>query len=138
MGSIKKYTGISFPFRIGTSGGVAMSSTSPDAVPHIVESIIQILNTSFLERTMESQFYSDIDTQVFEPNNASTQALLEYQIKDALKRLEPRIEVSGIEFESSEDSLFAQISFKVVPYETESYVVKTKVGEFNGSQSTVI
>ena len=63
MSSIKKYTGISFPFRIGTKGGVVMSSTSPTEVPHIVESIKQILTTAFLERTMESGFYSDLMTQ---------------------------------------------------------------------------
>ena len=138
MSSIKKYTGISFPFRIGTKGGVVMSSTSPTEVPHIVESIKQILTTAFLERTMESGFYSEIDTQIFEPNDPSTRALLDYQIKDALRRLEPRIEVKEISFDGNEETLYATIMFTVIPYETKSYVVRTKVGGLNDSSSTLI
>lgn len=115
-----------------------MSSTSPTEVPHIVESIKQILTTAFLERTMESGFYSEIDTQIFEPNDPSTRALLDYQIKDALSRLEPRIEVKEISFDGNEETLYATIMFTVIPYETKSYVVRTKVGGLNDSPSTLI
>ena len=76
------YTGISFPFRIGVKGGVVTSTTSTREVPHIIESMKQILRTFKYERTMEYHIYSEVDTDIFEPNDISTHTLLQYQIKD--------------------------------------------------------
>ena len=128
------YTGISFPFRIGVKGGVVTSTTSTREVPHIIESMKQILRTFKYERTMEYHIYSEIDTDIFEPNDVSTQTLLQYQIKDALARLEPRIEVVDVEISSSNDTIYATIRFKVLPYDTE-YTSKLKVGESNVNNS---
>ena len=124
------YRGISFPFRVGVKGGIVMTSTSSIEVPHIIESISQILRTFRLERTMEPHIYSEIDLDVFEPNNISAQSLLEYQIKDALRRLEPRIEVLDVKLESEDSKLYALISFKVLYYDSD-YVTKLKVGDLN-------
>lgn len=128
------YTGISFPFRIGVKGGVVTSTTSTREVPHIIESMEQILQTFRYERTMESHIYSELDTDIFEPNDISTHTLLEYQIKDALTRLEPRIEVLGVTFSSRDSFLYATIRFKALPYDTE-YTSKLKVGEANVNNS---
>lgn len=128
------YTGISFPFRIGVKGGVITSTTNAREVPHIIESMEQILRTFKYERTMEYHIYSDIDTSIFEPNDTSTHTLLEYQIKDALKRLEPRIEVSSVEITSQDSNVFAIVRFKALPYDTE-YTTKLKVGDENVNNS---
>ena len=128
------YTGISFPFRIGVKGGVVTSTTSTREVPHIIESMKQILRTFKYERTMEYHIYSEIDTDIFEPNDVSTHTLLQYQIKDALTRLEPRIEVADVEISSSDSTIYATIRFKVLPYDTE-YTSKLKVGESNVNNS---
>lgn len=126
----RSYTGISFPFRIGVKGGVVTSTTSTREVPHIIESMKQILRTFQYERTMEHHVYSEIDTDIFEPNDTSTHTLLEYQIKDALRRLEPRIAVSSVNFSSANSSVYATINFKVLPYDSD-YTTKLKVGETN-------
>ena len=128
------YTGISFPFRIGVKGGVVTSTTSTREVPHIIESMKQILRTFKYERTMEYHIYSEIDTDIFEPNDVSTHTLLQYQIQDALTRLEPRIEVLDVEVSSSDSTIYATIRFKVLPYDTE-YTSKLKVGESNVNNS---
>lgn len=130
----KGFTGISFPFRIGVKGGVVTSSTSTGEVPHIIESIEQILRTFKFERTMEYHIYSELDTDIFEPNDLSTHTLLEYQITDALSRLEPRIEVIDVGISSQGSSVFATIRFKVLSYDTE-YTSKLKVGEANVNNS---
>lgn len=130
----KGYTGISFPFRIGVKGGIVISSTNEREVPHIIESMKQILGTFKYERTMEHHIYSEIDSEVFEPNDLSTHTLLQYQIKDALKRLEPRVEVLGVTITSEDNTVFATIRFKANPYDKE-YTSKLKVGEANVNNS---
>lgn len=130
------YKGISFPFRITKQGGVATSTTSRNDQSHIEESIIQILGTNFLERVMESEIYSSVQSSLFEPNDESLQQVIKTQIIDSLERLEERIEVddSGIELEVvTEDSgeyLYATITYLIVKYQTY-YSTTVKVGEIN-------
>ena len=73
------FNGISFPFRI-VNGGVKMSTTSVENVQHIEESIKQILNTHFLERPMESDIYSNIESLLFEPSNVALQNIFALRI----------------------------------------------------------
>jgi phage baseplate assembly protein W len=124
------FTGISFPFRIGVKGGVVTSSTSIKEVPHIVESIKQILSTARYERTMEFHMYSDIDLDIFEPNDTSTFTLISYQVKDALRRLEPRIEVESVKPYLNGNTVYATISFRVLAYSL-SVITDLKVGDKN-------
>lgn len=122
------YTGISFPFRIGNKGGVAMSSASPEGVPHIIEAMKQILLTRPKERGMEYHFKSDIDTDIFEVNDESTRTLLEYQVKEALKELEDRIEVKSVNISSKDECIYASIIFTVLKY-NKTFSTEMKVGE---------
>lgn len=130
------FRGISYPFRINKQGGVMMSTTNKLKAPHIEESIRQILNTAFLERPMESEFYSNLNLSLFEPNDESLQQVIKSQIVDALERLEERIELDEgdielfSEVESDGNFLYATISFKVTKYETW-YTTTVKVGEIN-------
>lgn len=124
------FTGISFPFRIGVKGGVAMSSTSPVEVPHIVEAIKQILLTRPRERGMEYFFHSDLDTMVFEPNDTSTHTMLAYQVRKALSELEDRIEVKSVDVFAQESSIIANIDFKVLVYNA-TFTTQVKVGDLN-------
>ena len=55
--SNKGHYGVSFPFRIGVKGGIAMSGTNVNSARHIEESIQQILSTRRGERVMETFFY---------------------------------------------------------------------------------
>lgn len=114
------YTGISFPFKIGNRGGVVMSTTNRYEVPHIIESMEQILGTHKRERTMEKNFGSDLDLQIFEPNEPVTHNIIKYQIVQALKEFEPRVEVKeeDIDIRAEGESIYATINFTVLRYQS--------------------
>ena len=128
------FTGISFPFRIGVRGGVVTSTTNVREVPHIIEAMKQILLTRPKERCMEYDFKSDIDTDIFEPNDPSCHTLIAYQVKEALKELEDRIEVISVDITSDDSYIFATINFKVLVYDT-TYSTEIKVGDINVKNS---
>lgn len=129
------FTGISFPFRIGIRGGVALSTTSVQDVPHIIEAMEQILLTRPNERCMEYDFKSDIDTDIFEPTDESTYTLLEYQVKEALRQLEDRIKVNSVDITSRDNTIYAQINFTVLVYDS-TYTAEIKVGELSNGTSS--
>ena len=126
------FTGISFPFRIGVKGGVVTSTTGVMDVQHIVEAMTQILCTRPMERCMEYHFKSEIDSSVFEPNDASIKTLLAYQVKEALTELEDRIIVDSVDITSEGSSVIAVITYTVLAYNT-SHTTSIKVGETNVS-----
>lgn len=129
------FTGISYPFRIGSRGGVVMSTTSQFDSTHIDESINQILNTKPNERVMEPDIYSSLETLLFEPNDETLQQVLKSRIVEDLERLEERIEVEedDITFSLESDAgdinvLYVTIQYKVIKYQTY-YSTRVKVGE---------
>lgn len=129
------YTGVSYPFRINSNGGVATSTTGFNNSQHISESIEQILRTNFLERPMEGgTFFSSIDTLLFEPNNQELQNILRYNILKALEYLEPRISCENgdiqfsVETDGGVECLYAIITYRVIKYNTTS-VSKINLGE---------
>lgn len=124
------FTGISFPFRIGVRGGVVTSTTTVQEVPHIIEAMKQILLTRPKERCMEYHFRSDIDADIFEPNDSSTRTLIAYQVKEALRELEDRIEVLSVDVTSRDSSVYATIHFKVLMYDS-TYTTEVKVGDLS-------
>lgn len=130
------YTGISFPFRVSPQGGCVMSTTSATDPTHIVESIRQIFGTSFLQRPMESEVYSEITASLFEPNDETLQNVIRSQIIDALERLEERVETEednitfSVETSEKGSFLFVDIDFKIIKYNTW-YTAKIKVGEIS-------
>ena len=111
------YTGISFPFRVGVRGGVVMSSTSRYGIPHIEESIVQILGTRPMERWMEYHIFSDLDTFIFEPNDRSLQTLLRHQLRQAMRH-DRRVSIRRINFSMDENFLWIEIDFRVESYQT--------------------
>lgn len=129
------FTGISYPFRVNSRGGCAMSTTTADNPAHIVESIQQIFGTNYLERPMEgADIYTTVTTLLFEPNDLALQQVLKVRMVEDLTRLEKRIkcEEQDIEFEvdTSEGivTLYALITFKVIKYNT-TYTAKVRIGD---------
>ena len=86
-------TGVAFPLRVDRLGGLALSSGDSD----VQEAIDVILGTAPGERPMRPEFGCGIHNYVFETIDASTLAKIEYEIREALDRWEPRIEVLDIE-----------------------------------------
>lgn len=115
--------GISFPFRIGNKGGVVMSEVDSVSAPHLEESIEQILLTFKGERVMEHHFGSDLDIDIFEPNESVTHNLIKFQIKEALDKYEPRIIVESISLSEGEDNMVnVEITYIVKEYNsTQTY-----------------
>lgn len=130
----KGFTGISFPFRIGVRGGVVTSTTNFRDVQHIVEAMTQILCTRPMERCMEYHFKSEIDSNLFEPNDVSMNTLLSYQVTEALKELEDRIEVNSVDIVSEDTKVIAVINYTVLAYNT-SHTTSIKVGDIDVSNS---
>ena len=129
------FTGISYPFRINSRGGVSMSTTSATDPTHIVESIEQIFGTNYLERPMEGyEVYTSVSTLLFEPNDVALQQVLKARMVADLERLEQRIECDEndisfvVEEEDGVQILYANISFRIIRYNT-TYTSKVKVGE---------
>jgi phage baseplate assembly protein W len=85
--------GIAFPFRVDAQGHMAMNSLED----HVRQSILLILQTAKGERMMRRDFGSGLHDLVFEPLNAATVARVKHEVKDALVRFEPRIEVLKVE-----------------------------------------
>ena len=132
--SEKGFTGISFPFRIGVKGGVVTSSTSIHSAQHIIEAMKQILGTRPMERCMEYHFKSDIDSDIFEPNDASSRTLIAYQVEEALKELEDRIVVNSVNVVSEGSTVNVVINFTIVAYNT-AHVANIKVGDLSVQSS---
>lgn len=86
-------TGWSFPLRIDSRGGIALTRFETD----IEESVRIILGTAKGERRMRPNFGCDIHTLIFAPNNATTWGLAAHYVKEALGWWEPRIEVTEID-----------------------------------------
>lgn len=128
--SERGFTGISFPFRIGVKGGVVTSTTSVSDVQHIIEAMTQILSTRPMERCMEYHFKSDIDSDIFEPNDASCRTLIAYQVTEALRELEDRVRVESVDVTSEGSSILAVIHFTVLKYNTV-HATTIKVGDLS-------
>ena len=132
--SVSGFTGLSYPFRISSQGGAVMSTANKDDSSHINESIQQILGTYELERPMESNIFSNLDTALFEPNNIGIQAILKNIIAEDLERLEDRISVNenDIEFTIEEvdgvEYIYVVINYTLIKYDTSS-TAKIKLGE---------
>jgi phage baseplate assembly protein W len=86
-------TGIAFPLRVDRLGGLALSTGDTD----VQEAIDVILGTAPGERPMRPEFGCGIHNHVFANIDASTLAKIEVDIREALDRWEPRIEVLDIE-----------------------------------------
>ncbi|HZT32870.1 MAG TPA: GPW/gp25 family protein [Bryobacteraceae bacterium] len=84
--------GLAFPLAVDGEGRLAMNSYED----HIRQSILLIARTGKSERVMQPDFGAGLESQVFAPANVATTALVEHQVKDALIRYEPRIEVLSV------------------------------------------
>lgn len=120
MNNKNGWYGVSFPFRIGTNGGIAMSGTTMHNPQHIEESIVQILSTIKGERTMRHELGCEIDTRIFDPNDEGTHGLIKYDIIQALNKQETRIypvKETDIKFNNStENTISVTVQYTIKNY----------------------
>jgi phage baseplate assembly protein W len=89
--------GVAFPLRVDRRGSLALVGGGVD----VAEAITLILGTAPGERPMRPEFGCGIHDYIFETIDAFTMARLEQEIRTALDRWEPRIEVLEIDFDVS-------------------------------------
>lgn len=85
--------GWAFPLRTDATGSIALVSRERE----IEESIRLILGTAPGERPMRPEFGCGIHDFVYAPADAETAGRLAYEVRTALARWEPRIEVNEVQ-----------------------------------------
>jgi phage baseplate assembly protein W len=112
MGNDILGTGLSFPLGVDPRGGIAMVSAESD----IDQAIAVILGTAPGERPMRPEFGCGVHDYVFDTIDASTVGRMELEIRDALARWEPRIEVLRLSFDLDgvdRGELLIQIDYRI-------------------------
>jgi phage baseplate assembly protein W len=103
--------GWSFPIRTDATGSVALVSEDQE----LDESIRLILGTARGERPMRPEFGCGIHDYVFAPADATTAGLVAYQVRVALERWEPRIDLIDVTVtydQETRGTLFVEITYK--------------------------
>ncbi len=81
-----------FPVGVDARGGIGTAAGSDD----IEQAIRIILETSPGERVMRPEFGCGLHDLVFAPNSPTTAGLVDFHVREALGRWEPRIEVDDV------------------------------------------
>ena len=85
--------GWAFPIKADATGRIALVAREQE----LAESIRLILGTARGERPMRPEFGCGIHDQVFSPMDATTAGRVSYDVRAALERWEPRIDVSAVD-----------------------------------------
>ena len=92
-------TGLAFPLGVDRRGVLALAHDEED----VHQAISIILATSPGERPMRPEFGCGVHDYVFDVVDAATLGRMEDEIRRALERWEPRIDVVDIDFELDPD-----------------------------------
>ena len=104
--------GISFPLRTTASGALALVSEEQE----LREAIRLILGTAKGERPMRPEFGCGIHDLIFAPANSTTAGLAAQEVRRALRRWEPRVEVEDVTIRYDEQNtalMYIGISYTV-------------------------
>ena len=124
--------GIAFPMRVDHTGSIALVGGPED----IDRSIVMVLSTAKGERLMRPEFGCGIHDHLFAPADGATAGLIAQEVRRALNRWEPRIDLLrvdvsvddqehaclwieiGYEIRGSNDPRNLVFPFYVIPEET--------------------
>ena len=96
-------SGVAFPLRVDRRGGLALVSGEED----VNEAIQVIIGTARGERPMRPEFGCGIHDYVFESIDSYTLGRIDYEIRVALDRWEPRIDVVEVTVSSAHDGVLS-------------------------------
>jgi phage baseplate assembly protein W len=105
-------SGWAFPLRTDATGRIALVS----GVRELEESMRLILGTARGERPMRPEFGCGIHDYVFAGVDPTTSARIEHEVRIALERWEPRIEVDEVELSRDPDDasvVYVDVSYTV-------------------------
>lgn len=91
-------SGLAFPLDVDARGALALAHEEND----VEQAIGVILSTAPGERPMRPEFGCGIHDYVFERVDAFAIGRMEHEIRIALERWEPRIEVLSVNFDTTE------------------------------------
>ena len=115
-------SGLAFPLQVNRLGGIALASGEQD----IDQAIELILSTAPGERPMRPEFGCGVHDFVFDTIDAATVGRLETEIRTALDRWEPRIEVQTVDFDLDQmidGQLLISIGYRVRSTNSERNLV---------------
>ena len=112
-------TGWAFPIRVDGAGGIRTSSDEED----IREAVEIILRTVLSERVMRPEFGSGIQDLVFEPNNANLAGRIDFLVKKALERWEPRVTLREVLIRPDAERIEVDVSYIIRSTNREDNVV---------------
>jgi hypothetical protein len=104
--------GWAFPCRVDHSGGIALVRGERE----LEESMRIILSTAPGERPMRPEFGCAIHDYVFAPADASTAGRIAYEVRVALERWEPRIDIADVDVTSDPDdaaTLYVRVTWSI-------------------------
>jgi phage baseplate assembly protein W len=105
-------SGLAFPLRVDASGAIALVSHERE----IEEAIRIVIGTAPGERPQRPEFGCRVHDHVFAPADATTAGLIVADVRAALDRWEPRIEVEDVDVYPDEDDpslLYIDLSFSI-------------------------
>jgi uncharacterized protein len=105
-------SGIAFPLQVDRRGGLALARDETD----IDQAIELNLGTAPGERPMRPEFGCGVHDFVFDTIDAGTVARMETEIRGALDRWEPRVEVTDVQFDlggADTGRLLIEISYRI-------------------------
>jgi phage baseplate assembly protein W len=105
--------GLAFPLQVDRRGGIALAREETD----VEQAISLILSTAPGERPMRPEFGCGVHDYVFERVDAAAMGRLEHEVRVALKRWEPRIEVVSVGFDTTRagrGELVIDIAYRVL------------------------
>lgn len=104
--------GLAFPMRVDATGGIALVRRNHE----IQESIRLILATAPGERPMRPEFGCGVHDYVFAPADGSTAGQIAYEVRTALERWEPRVDVEEVAVsldQASDGVLYIDIHYTI-------------------------
>jgi len=104
--------GWAFPLRTDATGGMALVGHDRE----IQESIRLILGTAPGERPMRPEFGCRVSEYVFAPADAATAGSIAFEVRSALERWEPRIDVAAVSVTHDRDdgsTLYIEIRYSI-------------------------
>lgn len=104
--------GWGFPVATAPDGEVALAAHEED----VRQAVLLILATEPGERVMRPDFGGGLRRLLFEPVTATTRALVEHRVREALARFEPRIDVVSVRVASppgAPEELGVELEYRV-------------------------
>jgi len=104
--------GWKFPLQVNSGGGVAVSLYEQ----RVEESIYLILSTSRGERVMLPDFGCGIHDLVFQVNDPRTRSVVVEQVRQALVKYEPRVDVLDVRADSAPEQpnlLLIRVNYRI-------------------------